>query len=121
VDQRGFRIAIDAQHGRYNVSICFLGAKIPCSLRVEAASLFGEGQRCMLIPCYQGHKDKRETGQMWWPFVVVSIGSIPLAVSMARYRARSPRLWFWVAFLVGPFAPLALVALGRSQRVVAAN
>jgi hypothetical protein len=43
VNQRGFCIAIDAQRGRYNVSICFLGAKIPCSLWVEAASLFGEG------------------------------------------------------------------------------
>jgi hypothetical protein len=41
---------------------------------------------------------------MWWLFVVVSIGSIPFAVRMARSRARSPKFWFWVAFLVGPLA-----------------
>ena len=44
--------------------------------------------------------------------VIVSLGSIPLAVSMARTRARSPRLWFWIAFLVGPLAPLLLALLG---------
>jgi hypothetical protein len=45
--------------------------------------------------------------------LIVSIGSIPLAVRMARLRARSPRVWFWIAFLIGPLAPLVLVMLGR--------
>jgi uncharacterized membrane protein YdcZ (DUF606 family) len=45
--------------------------------------------------------------------LIVSIGSIPLAVRMARLRARSPRVWFWIAFLVGPLALLVLVMLGR--------
>jgi hypothetical protein len=45
--------------------------------------------------------------------LMVSLASLPLATNMARARARSPRLWFWIAFLVGPLAPLLLVLLGR--------
>ena len=45
--------------------------------------------------------------------LVVALGSLPLTVNMARARARSPRLWFWIAFLVGPLAPLLLMLLGR--------
>jgi hypothetical protein len=46
-------------------------------------------------------------------FFVVSVGSMPLAANMARARARSSRLWFWIAFIVGPVAPLLLLVLGR--------
>ncbi|MET4387261.1 hypothetical protein ABIB73_003016 [Bradyrhizobium sp. F1.4.3] len=49
---------------------------------------------------------------MWWLFVVVSIGSIPLAGAMARERNRSFNRWLWMAAAVGPVAPLALLILG---------
>jgi len=45
--------------------------------------------------------------------LIVSLASLPLAANMARARGRSPRLWFWIAFLVGPLAPLLLAMLGR--------
>jgi hypothetical protein len=45
--------------------------------------------------------------------IVISLASIVLADRMARARGRSPRVWFWTAFLIGPLAPLALVILGR--------
>jgi hypothetical protein len=48
----------------------------------------------------------------FWLFVVVSIGSIPLAGAMARERGRSSTKWLWVAAAVGPLAPLALLILG---------
>ena len=48
----------------------------------------------------------------WWVFVIVSLGSIPLAGEMARKRNRSTRAWFWIAFAIAPLAPLALVFLG---------
>ena len=48
----------------------------------------------------------------WWVFVIVSIGSIPLAGEMARERNRSSKTWLWIAAGVGPFAPLALLFLG---------
>ena len=48
----------------------------------------------------------------WWVFVVVMIGSIPLAGAMARERNRSSKTWLWVAAAVGPLAPLALLILG---------
>ncbi len=51
-------------------------------------------------------------GIEWWLFVIVSIGSIPLAGAMARERNRSSRRWLWIAVAVGPFAPLALAILG---------
>ncbi len=51
-------------------------------------------------------------GMEWWLFVIVSIGSIPLAGAMARERKRSSRRWLWIAVAVGPLAPLALLVLG---------
>jgi uncharacterized protein (DUF983 family) len=45
-------------------------------------------------------------------FVIVSIGSIPLAGAMARERNRSPKTWLSIALAVGPLAPLALLVLG---------
>ena len=51
-------------------------------------------------------------GIEWWLFVIVSIGSIPLAGAMARERNRPSRRWLWIAVAVGPFAPLALAILG---------
>jgi hypothetical protein len=48
----------------------------------------------------------------WWLFVIVSIGSIPLAGEMARERNRPSRPWLWIAVAVGPLAPLALLILG---------
>src|SRR5580692_787258 len=42
---------------------------------------------------------------MWCLIFIVSVASIPLATEMARERARSPRVWFWVAALAGPLAP----------------
>lgn len=58
---------------------------------------------------------------MWWSIVIVSIASMPLAAEMAQKRERSTRFWFWIAFLVGPFAPLLLVLLGRATGAVPAN
>ncbi|SFO66838.1 hypothetical protein SAMN05216330_10470 [Bradyrhizobium sp. Ghvi] len=53
----------------------------------------------------------------FWLFVIISIGSIPLAGAMARERSRSSRAWFWIAVVVGPLAPLMLLILGmRSAR-----
>jgi hypothetical protein len=49
-------------------------------------------------------------------FVIVSIGSIPLAGAMARERNRSSRRWLWAAAVVGPLAPLALLFLGDARR-----
>jgi uncharacterized protein (DUF983 family) len=51
-------------------------------------------------------------GMAWWLFVIVMIGSIPLAGAMARERNRSSRTWLWIAVAVGPLAPLALLLLG---------
>jgi hypothetical protein len=51
----------------------------------------------------------------WWLFVLVSIGSIPLAGEMARERNRSSRRWLWIAIAVGPLAPLALLVLGDAH------
>ncbi|GLH76385.1 hypothetical protein SSBR45G_12930 [Bradyrhizobium sp. SSBR45G] len=52
----------------------------------------------------------------WWIFVIVSIGSIPLASAMAIERNRSARRWLWTAAMVGPLAPLALLILGDARR-----
>ncbi|MGX4770822.1 hypothetical protein ACWAUC_13600 [Bradyrhizobium guangdongense] len=52
----------------------------------------------------------------FWLFVVISIGSIPLAGVMAHERSRSSRAWFWIAAAVGPLAPLALLILGDAKR-----
>jgi hypothetical protein len=58
---------------------------------------------------------------MWWLILIVSLASIPLSAEMARERERSPRVWFWIAFLVGPLAPLVLLLLGQAKRSVPAN
>jgi ABC-type iron transport system FetAB permease component len=58
---------------------------------------------------------------MSWLIVIVSLASVALAVEMARERARSQKLWFWIAFLVGPLAPLALLILGQARDRVSAN
>ena len=57
----------------------------------------------------------------FWLFVIISIGSIPLAGAMARERARSFRTWFWIAVVVGPLAPLALLILGDARRRASVN
>jgi hypothetical protein len=51
----------------------------------------------------------------YWLFVIVSIGSIPLAGAMARERNRSSKAWLWAATAIGPLAPLALLILGDAQ------
>jgi hypothetical protein len=58
-----------------------------------------------------------------WTFIVVfvSLASIALADHMARVRGRSPKVWFWIAFLVGPLAPLALFFLGGAKHPTPAN
>jgi len=56
-------------------------------------------------------------GQMdvWSTFIfVVFLASVPLATEMARERGRSRKLWFWIAFCLGPWAPVVL--LGRGDR-----
>jgi hypothetical protein len=53
---------------------------------------------------------------MSWLVLIVLIASMPLAAAMARERARSPKIWFWIAVLVGPLAPLALLLLGEARR-----
>ena len=54
-------------------------------------------------------------GMAWWLFVIVSIGSIPLAGEMARERNRSSKTWLYIAVAVGPLAPLALLVLGHRR------
>jgi len=56
-----------------------------------------------------------------WVIFILSVASIPLATEMARERQRSPRTWFWIAFLVGPLAPLVLLVLGDAKQPVRAN
>jgi hypothetical protein len=51
-------------------------------------------------------------GMAYWVFVIVMIGSIPLAGEMARERNRSSKTWLWAAVAVGPIAPLLLLVLG---------
>jgi hypothetical protein len=59
---------------------------------------------------------------MWtWAFIIGSLASIALAHRMAGARGRSPGVWFWVAFLVGPLAPLALVILGKAKHPAPAS
>ncbi|QOZ59861.1 hypothetical protein XH86_14830 [Bradyrhizobium guangdongense] len=62
-----------------------------------------------------------EMAMGFWLFVVVSIGSIPLAYAMARERGRSSNAWFWIAVVVGPLAPLALLILGNAKRPASAG
>jgi uncharacterized membrane protein YdjX (TVP38/TMEM64 family) len=62
-----------------------------------------------------------EADMAWWLFVVVLIGSMPLAGAMARERNRSAKGWIVAASVVGPLAPLALLILGDAKRSAAAN
>ncbi|MBR0690565.1 hypothetical protein JQ594_31965 [Bradyrhizobium manausense] len=62
-----------------------------------------------------------EMAMGFWLFVIVSIGSIPLAGAMARERNRPSRRWLWIAVAVGPLAPLALLILGDAKRPASAN
>jgi len=55
----------------------------------------------------------------YWVFVIVTIGSIPLAGAMARERNRPFRRWLWIAVAVGPLAPLALLVLGDRRSAAA--
>jgi hypothetical protein len=48
----------------------------------------------------------------YWVFVIVMLGSIPLAGAMARERDRPSKRWLWIAVAVGPIAPLLLLVLG---------
>jgi hypothetical protein len=49
-----------------------------------------------------------------WSFFlfIVFFASVPLATEMARERGRSRKLWVWIAFWVGPLAPIVLLVLG---------
>ena len=58
---------------------------------------------------------------MSWLIFILSLASIPLSGEMARERERSPTLWFWIAALVGPFAPLLLFLLGQAKRSAPAS
>lgn len=58
---------------------------------------------------------------MSWFLLIVCLASIPLASEMARERGRSRRVWFWVAFLTGPMAPLVLLLLGDLRRSIPAD
>ena len=62
-----------------------------------------------------------EMAMGFWLFVIVSLGSIPLAGAMARERNRSSRTWFWLAVAVGPLAPLLLLILGAARRPASVN
>ena len=58
---------------------------------------------------------------MMWVFLAICFLSIPMASEMARERGRSRRLWLWIALLVGPLAPIALLLLGEARRPISAN
>ena len=58
---------------------------------------------------------------MWWLIFIISIASIPLAGVKAQERSRSFRIWLWVAAVVGPIAPLALLILGDAKHSARAN
>ena len=50
---------------------------------------------------------------LWSIFIfIVFFALVPLATEMARERRRSRKLWFWIAFWVGPLAPIVLLVLG---------
>jgi hypothetical protein len=49
---------------------------------------------------------------MMWAFTILCLASLPLAGVMAQERNRSIKAWVWIAFVVGPLAPLALLLLG---------
>jgi len=50
---------------------------------------------------------------MWACFVLAFVASMLLAGRMARDRQRSIKAWVWIAFIVGPLGPLALLVLGN--------
>jgi hypothetical protein len=58
---------------------------------------------------------------MYWLVLILSLASIPLSGEMARERGRSPRVWFWIAAVIGPLAPFALFLLGQARRSAPAN
>ena len=60
-------------------------------------------------------------GRMWWLILIASFASIPLSAEMARERERSARVWLWIALLVGPLVPLALLLLGQTKRPMPEN
>ena len=51
----------------------------------------------------------------WWILQFLAIASMPAAYDMARDRGRSAKAWLTIAFLLGPFALLALLLLGKSD------
>jgi hypothetical protein len=50
----------------------------------------------------------------WLIIQLVSIAAMPAVYDMARDRGRSTRAWLYIAVIVGPFALLALLVLGKS-------
>ena len=59
---------------------------------------------------------------MWtWTLIIGALASIALADRMARTRGRSPTIWFGIAFLAGPLAPLALLILGEAKHPAPAD
>jgi ABC-type iron transport system FetAB permease component len=49
---------------------------------------------------------------MDWITLLVFVASVPLAGQLAHERNRPSRRWLWIAVVVGPLAPLALLVLG---------
>lgn len=64
---------------------------------------------------------KAEMAMGFWLFVIISIGSIPLAGAMARERNRPSGKWLWIAAAIGPLAPLALLILRDAKRPASAD
>jgi hypothetical protein len=50
---------------------------------------------------------------IWLIIQLIAIASMPATYDMARDRGRSPRAWLYIALVIGPFAPLALLLLGK--------
>lgn len=57
----------------------------------------------------------------FWVVQLLLLATIPLAAEMARERNRSARAWAWVAVLIGPFAPVALLLVGDAKHAAPAN
>lgn len=49
---------------------------------------------------------------MWESLFLATLAFMFLAETMARQRRRSVHGWLWTTAMVGPFGPLALLALG---------
>jgi len=58
---------------------------------------------------------------MWWFVFIISIASILACRKMAQERARSFRIWLWIAAFAGPLAPLVLLILGDAEHPARAN